>query len=321
MSGLNVFKPEVFQGNLKKKHYFEGWYFKHVSADHSQMYAFIPGISLSKNDPHAFIQVINGFTGETHYVTYPVDRFSWHNNELFIQIGESVFTKNYIDLKIDEPTIHVKGKLTYKGLTNFPKSFLSPGIMGWYTFVPFMECYHGVVSANHFIDGTLTINSHPVDFNQGKGYIEKDWGTSFPECWIWLQSNSFENKKTSLFLSIAKIPWLGKFFIGFIAFLYFEGQYHLFTTYNRSSIKGIHRNGNVLSTTLENRNYTLGIEVLSKKSGELLAPTQGTMNRRIKESIDSEVKVTLKTKKGAVVYSDYSKGAGLEIIESIFDYL
>jgi hypothetical protein len=45
------------------------------------------------------------------------------------------------------------------------------------------------------------------------------------------------------------------------------------------------------------------------------------MNRRIKESIDSEVKVTLKTKDGGLVFSDQSKGAGLEIIETIFNYL
>jgi hypothetical protein len=321
MSISKVFKLEVFQGHLLKKHYFEGWYFKHVSFDQSQMYAFIPGISLSKDDPHSFIQVINGFTGETHYITYPVDQFKWSDKELFIQIGESVFTKNYINLNIDEPAIRVKGKLTYNGLTNFPKSFLSPGIMGWYTFVPFMECYHGVVSANHFIAGTLTINSSDVDFNQGKGYIEKDWGTSFPECWIWLQSNSFENKDTSLFLSVAKIPWLGKFFMGFIAFIYFDGRFHLFSTYNQSRLQGIRRYGNILSTELENENYRLEIEVLSKNSGVLLAPRHGTMNRRIKESIDSEVKVTLKTRNGGLVFSDHSKGAGLEIIETIFNYL
>jgi hypothetical protein len=65
----------------------------------------------------------------------------------------------------------------------------------------------------------------------------------------------------------------------------------------------------------------LEIEVLSKNSGVLLAPQHGTMNRRIKESIDSEVKVTLKTKDGGLVFSDQSKGAGLEIIETIFNYL
>ena len=44
---FRIYKPEVFQGNLKRKKYFEGWYFKHVSKDLKNVWSFIPGISLS----------------------------------------------------------------------------------------------------------------------------------------------------------------------------------------------------------------------------------------------------------------------------------
>lgn len=50
----------LFQGHLKKKHYFEGWYFKQVTGDLLYTVAIIPGISIVKNDPHAFIQVMDG---------------------------------------------------------------------------------------------------------------------------------------------------------------------------------------------------------------------------------------------------------------------
>lgn len=56
----------------------------------------------------------------------------------------------------------------------------SPGIMGWYAWVPTMECYHGVVSLDHAISGKLMIEDQAHDFNGGRGYIEKDWGKSFP---------------------------------------------------------------------------------------------------------------------------------------------
>jgi hypothetical protein len=68
---LKIYKPEIFQGNLKKIYYFEGYYFKHVSRDLENVYSFIPGISLSGRDKHAFIQAINGISGETEYITYP----------------------------------------------------------------------------------------------------------------------------------------------------------------------------------------------------------------------------------------------------------
>ena len=42
--------PILFQGNLKKKNYFEGWYYKQVSKDEKEVISFIPGISLFDND-------------------------------------------------------------------------------------------------------------------------------------------------------------------------------------------------------------------------------------------------------------------------------
>ena len=49
--------PIIFQGSLKKKNYFEGWYYKMVSADKNYSLALIPGISLNKDNSHVFIQV------------------------------------------------------------------------------------------------------------------------------------------------------------------------------------------------------------------------------------------------------------------------
>jgi hypothetical protein len=37
---LRVYTPFVFQGNLKNYHYFEGWYFKHVSGDQQNTWSF-----------------------------------------------------------------------------------------------------------------------------------------------------------------------------------------------------------------------------------------------------------------------------------------
>jgi len=48
--------PEIFQGKFKSKNYFEGWYYKIVSKDEKNSFAFIPGIALTKKemDTHLF---------------------------------------------------------------------------------------------------------------------------------------------------------------------------------------------------------------------------------------------------------------------------
>ena len=316
---MRVFKPEVFQGSVSGRRYFEGWYFKNVSGNMDAVYSFIPGIALNSQNPHAFIQVINGLTGKTHYVEYPLSAFSFSRKDFFVQVGASVFTRDSIRLDIDSDGLKIAGRLVYSGSVKYPASTLSPGIMGWYSFVPFMECKHAVVSVTHRIDGWLDIDGTTIDFSGGKGYIEKDWGKSFPESWIWLQSNHFSHSDACLMLSIAKIPWLGSFFTGFLGFLYFDGAFYPFSTYLKSEITGLRYNEEKLFVEITGKRYVLQIAAGLKQSGLLRAPKSGEMSCHIKESIDSELEVKLISGSGNLVYHDHAARAGLEVIEGIFD--
>lgn len=316
---MNVFKPELFQGSLKQNNYFEGWYFKHVSKEIDQVYSFIPGISLNSDNPHAFIQVINGLTGETKYIEYPVSEFSFSTKYFRVEVGGSVFTADSMVLNINSPYIKVDGRLSYSGSVKYPSSVYSPGIMGWYSFVPFMECKHGVVSVTHRIDGTIIVDNRQIDFSGGKGYIEKDWGKSFPESWIWFQSNNFMNSDACIMMSIAKIPWLGSFFTGFLGFLYYNGTFYPFSTYHKSVITALNLADEILTIGFKGKKHLLKVTAKLKNSGILLAPKSGQMSRRIKESIDSELEVVLMDLKGTEIYRDKAFRTGLEVIDGIFD--
>ena len=68
---------------------------------------------------------------------------------------------------------------------------------------------HGVLGFDHAIQGVLAIDDQAVDFSGGRGYIEKDWGQSFPEAWVWFQTNHFERAGVYLTASVANIPWMG----------------------------------------------------------------------------------------------------------------
>jgi hypothetical protein len=316
-----LYNPEIFQGNLRKKQYFEGWYFKQVTQDQAYTFSFIPGVSLVENDPHAFIQIMNGYAATSDYIRYPVNEFCWDSRRLFLRIGSSTFTASSIILNIESENINLTGKIDFSNMIRYPKSIFSPGIMGWYSFVPFMECNHGIISVNHDLYGKISINKNEVDFTGGKGYIEKDWGTSFPEAWIWIQSNNFKEHDTSFSFSIAKIPWMGRFFIGFIAFLYLNRKFYLFSTYNKSIFSEITHSKEIIEITVRNRYNILKIKVIKNSFGDLRAPVSGEMSRRIKESVNSEVHLQLSDKNGNREYEGAGKNVGLEIIEKIFDYI
>lgn len=325
---MKIYNPAVFQGSLRKKHYFEGWYFKHVTADGGDSLALIPGISLGAGESgsSSFIQVIHGAEGKTWWLDFPAGEFSFSRRRFEIGVGDSRFSLGGSSVSASGEGTEISGNLRYSEPVEYPVGLLSPGIMGPYRFVPFMECYHGVVSADHRIDGSIILDGRTIDFTGGRGYIEKDWGTSFPEAWIWTQCNTFARNEGSSFLfSLAKIPWMGRYFLGFLCFLYEKGTFHLFSTYTKAEMSRIDYDGKRLAVHIRGgrgeEGSQLVFEAVKKRFGSLKAPDIGAMSRTIKESVDSDISVRFTGPGGGVVFEDTGTRAGLEVIEEIFEYL
>lgn len=309
--------PEVFQGNRRKKNYFEGWYFKLVSSDGSSILSVIPGIALSHDgsEKHAFIQVIDGKTARTDYFTFPVGEFAFSKKNFAIRIGRNYFSADSLVLDIRTDTLSITGCIRMTDQVRLAsRRILNPGIMGWYRFVPFMQCYHGVVSISHQLSGVLVKDGVKHDFSLGKGYIEKDWGSSMPSAWIWMQSNNFVSHNASFMLSVANIPWLGRSFTGFLGFCYFNGTIHRFATYTRASLEIGQTGQDTLHIVIRDRKLVYEISAVRSHAGLLKAPVKGSMDRRIPESIDARLKLTIKDKQGITVFNDSTSIAGLEIV-------
>ena len=312
-------RPNAFQGSLKKKFYFEGWYNKIVDSSANHIYAIIPTIALNKKEKtsHAFIQYLDGINATVEYFKYRLEDFENLSNKKYeVQIGKNYFSVERIHIDIDQRNYKIEGDLEYLDPVLWPKKFLQPGVMGWFSYMPFMETYHGMVSMNHEIRGTLTINGEIINFDKGKGYIEKDWGKSFPSAWIWTQSNHFSNPNLSFMFSIAKIPFLGMQFNGFLSALWYEGDFYKFATYTRAKVKSLDILSDNLHIIVEDKKYTLDFEVAKKGigSGLLKAPVEGIMSGHIAESINSKIKLQLfDKKKNELIIDDLGLNAGLEV--------
>jgi tocopherol cyclase len=316
---LKSSRPALFQGNLRKKRYFEGWYFKLVSADGEDIFSIIPGISLS-HESHAFIQVIEGKTGKTDYISFNISAFTYSARKFEIQIENNKFSSEQLSLNLSGELFRIKGRAFFEKSVTWESTFLAPGIMGWYNRVPFMECYHDVVSLDHQLKGILNINDINVDFSSGRGYTEKDWGTSFPECWIWAQANCFNITGTSFMFSVAKIPWLGKFFIGHLCFLLYKGTIYKFMTWNNTKVSSLKHNNNQIFISLAGKDHILEVIITSSISGKIIAPVQGVMDRYIKESVDATISLKLASRNGKEIFKGTSVHAGLEVVGDVFQH-
>ena len=309
--------PAYLQYQDHTKRYFEGWYFKCISQDRHHAIALIPGMAIDPDGQrHAFIQVINAESGQTWYFDYPFESFLAARDKLVIQVDTSLFQREGLALDIHHPTGSVTGQLRFSQIREFPVSWHTPSIMGPFQFVPGMECYHAVIHLSHRIDGQIHINGEVFDFDGGAGYLEKGYGRSFPQSYVWLQASHFGHGDASFIFSRARIPWLGREFPGFFAyFTDFQGNTARFATYNCSKLSDwqVDPDSGTCSGILKGPAGQLKFSAQMVGGGTLRAPVDGSMHREIIESIRATVLVELTDHSGKRIYADRSTEAGMEI--------
>ena len=187
--------------------------------------------------------------------------------------------------------------------------------MGPFGWLPFLQCYHGVLGLDHELSGALTINGRYVDFTGGRGYIEKDWGQAFPSGWVWMQSNHFGRPGTSLTASIAIIPFGPFSFPGFIVGLLVDGHLHRFATHNGSRVEQLSVRERDVVWVLRNKSERLEIYASRAQAALLRGPTTGDMGVRVAESLTATVQVRLTSlRESRLLFEGVGRNAGLEVV-------
>lgn len=305
--------PEGFHGHGVRSRFFEGWYVKVISKDTRHRYAFIPGVFLGTDSrvQEAFVQVLDGLNGRSWYHKYPVSEFDANASSFQVRVGDNYFSAEGV--RLDLPGI--SGEISYTTPLNpWPVTLREPGIMGWYGLVPFMECFHGIVSFGHGLSGSLAIDATAVDFTGGKGYIEKDWGQAFPEGYVWMHTNHIEGHEDASFIgSVAIIPWLRAPFRGFIAGFWHDGRLHKWTTYNKTQEHRIAIDDSHVYWTLEGPDGTLEITAERVRGGILHAPLRDAMHKRVDETLDATIHITHRSPEGTTLIDSIGKVGALEV--------
>lgn len=295
----NLWRPENFHYHHRLRRgggHFEGWYIKLVDGKGAQPYALIPGVFLGA-DRHAFIQVLDGRAGTAAYHRFPIEAFEADRDRFEISIAGNRFGTWGVSLEIEAETSSAKqgvhGEIRFGPWHPWPVTTVSPGIMGPYSFVPFMECNHGILSLDHSLDGYLDVDGCLTDFSSGRGYVEKDWGRAFPAGYVWTHSNHFERPGVCLTAAVALIPWLTGAFRGYIIGLLLDGELHRFTTYTGSVLERLEMSDSHLHLGIRNRSHRLDVDSKKSQGAILHAPYEKQMIARVAETMTSEIDVRL----------------------------
>ena len=298
-----LYHPEFYQGPRRLKRYFEGWYYKTVTSDGA--FAVIPGVSRARDDPHAFVQYLDGETGRSAYHRFPLDAFAFRRDRFEIAVGKNRFSSQRFQVDLPE----IECDLEIVRPAGWPSSLSSPGTMGWYSFVPFMQCRHGIIVMDAVARGT--VNGTAVD--DGRLYVEKDYGVSFPNAWVWTQCNTFNQPGVSVSCSIANVPFVGGAFTGMLAGILVDGDLHRFTTYTGARLALLEVDHRGVRIVVEDRRERLEIMTERTSGTDLPAPELGAMTGRVAETLRSRIDVTLSVDHHTV-FSGSGARAGLELV-------
>ena len=307
--------PEAFHGTGVTGGFFEGWYVKVVDAAQQAKWAIIPGVFRGHDGQaatdEAFVQVLDGATGRSWYHRYAVDEFIASADRFDVRVGPNRFSDRGFAVDLPE----LRGSIAFTSpLDPWPVTWRRPGIMGWYAWVPMMECYHGVVSFGHDLAGTLEADGERQDFAGGRGYIEKDWGKAFPAGYVWMHSHHFRGEPTaSLVASVAIIPWLRSSFRGFIVGLRLGSRLHTWATYNGARETALDITETHVTWELTGPSGTLRLEAERTRGGLLHAPIRTRMHERVEETLDAEIGVKFTDPDGNVILETTATSAGLEV--------
>lgn len=308
----HVLTPAGYHGDGKRTKYFEGWYVKLVDAEQHARLALIPGVFLAQDDdgPHeAFVQVLDGATGRSWYHPYPMTDFTARHDTFAVQVGGNRFSTGGVRLDLPD----LQGQVDFGPLDPWPVSVRSPGAMGWYAWMPFMECYHGVVSFGHALTGELVFEGRALHFDGGHGYIEKDWGQAFPSGYVWIHSNHFADPTVSLIASVAIIPWLRGSFQGLLLGLKAHGRLYRFTSYTGAKVQRLQIDDTHVTLVVTGRDGELRLRATRPDGALLHAPVRTEMHKRVEETLQAEVEIHLTDRRGRVVLDDAGSSAGVEV--------
>ncbi|MCL2540716.1 MAG: hypothetical protein FWE53_04825 [Firmicutes bacterium] len=283
-----LFNTQNYLGT-QKRNWFEGWYFR-VSG--KTPVSFVVGISKNEAGPHSFIMFVS--SEHSHVFKFGVNEFSFDKNNMTISIAGNTFGLAGINANLTDNNIKLAVNLMFAHHKAPKKSFYAPTAMGPFSYIK-MPCSHAVVSMCGRVEGAVHFtypapSGHPFilkgNYRKGLVYIEKDFGSSFPQNYIWTQGM---NGTLSIVFAYAYPLTLG--LKGFICLVQYKNKTYNLSLYTLAKLNIYKQSEQELKAALTRGKYKLEINIKNKGNGcQLPSPIAcGKMDGVICESLSAQM--------------------------------
>lgn len=277
--------------NKKTKNYFENWYFRLVDEGKEHALGILVGKSEGLKVSEAFIQVMGETAEDNVCITYPTSKAIVTGKG--IQIEENSFDAQSLRLDIHNESFKLKGEIIFNHHKEVKQSFWVPGLMGPFKYMPFLESYHEVISLENTLMGSLVLNDKRLSFNEGKGYIEKDWGKTFPRVWLWAQCNHFKKQNMALMVGIARMPVFFDYHTSFAIPIFYEDQLEIFSNYNGGHIAKLYRYKGYVHLIVTQKSKILDIKIYGSDEVSCITSRSSHMIRDVYACDNAKIEIKM----------------------------
>ncbi|MFB6317120.1 tocopherol cyclase family protein [Saccharicrinis sp. FJH54] len=280
-----VYHPEIFQFCKNHRRYFENWLFKLVSEDRNSVMVIIPVMELGSNQ-RCYVQFMNGISGETCVAYYDLKELTASKYDMDFSFGGNNFSEKGIDISVDQKGFTGSGRIDFGELMRYPSKGLRRNLMGYFSYLPFQHIYYAVISMQHKINGSITMNNQTFNFDNGTGFIEKTWGKYYPESWLYIGCNTFTIPDTYFVVTASTINLGFTKILGNIGYFYHKGKLLNISFYTKTRFTKFDHQGKVLLLELTKDEHRIEITLIPRNKGKIKIPS-ATENRYVFESADS----------------------------------
>ncbi len=212
-----------YHWNQKTRNYFEGWYFRLTLPEINQSFAFMYSIEDpigGESNSGGAVQIL-GIDEAYLCRTFPDVRGFWAS---YTALGLGHWGKNNCLQKsqllspkefrthikegyqatatLNQGSIYDPSNNRYccweyhiKPIYGWGNPFhTQKATAGWLSYLPIFDPGWQILMAHGLATGWIEWEKERYQFTNAPAYREKNWGTSFPEKWFWLNCNSFTNE-------------------------------------------------------------------------------------------------------------------------------
>ena len=350
MSLLNISQEKYFSiphdgyhWNRVTANYFEGWYFRLTLPKIKQTFAFMYSIQDplgNKPNSGGAVQILG--IDETYLcrTINNTDRFfAARNNLCFGHWGKTNLADKPRLLSSQQFARHITEGYQATAYLN-QGSIYDPArkeycsweyqiepVYGWgnsqqpqqstaglLSYLPIFEPGWQITSAHGFATGWVKWRGKRYEFHRATAYSEKNWGSSFPQKWFWLNCNSFESESDLALTAgggIRQVLWWEEE-VALIG-IHYQGKFYEFAPWNSQVSWRIEPWGNWQMQAISSEFKAFLTGITDSVGTYVRTPTAKGLVFNCRDTTKGRLDLELKHHNGEVIVKASSDLPGLEV--------